>query len=169
MPMQKTAFSLILALLIQLTVFAPICRSEMPSGNRTDLPAIDLSTPQKTVFYFYESFRIGNDRMLTAVLAPGAILPEFNPLQRIERPNPSVLGAEIKKVRVMDKETLYPNSNFAVKPGDVEVYVVVKIDPHIETNKSGIAMLDEMPCFLVRKIDKEWKIVAVFPFWPTVP
>jgi hypothetical protein len=163
----------ILFLLFVLSTLLLVPRPGIVNGtspvNRNRSTTIDLSTPEQAVFYFYEAFRIGDDSMLEKVLAPDAILPEFNPVQKLDQPNPSVLGADINKIRVIDRKINYLDSGFVIKPGDVEIYVTVRFSPQMETKDSGSASLDNKPCFLTRKIDHQWKIVAVYPFWPEDP
>ena len=47
--------------------------------------------------------RLGDDGLLSQVLANGAMLSEFNPDQEITAPNPVILAAEIKEKIVVRK------------------------------------------------------------------
>jgi len=138
---------------------------------------LDLSTPKRTIFYFFEAFRTGKDELLNEVLAPGALIPEFNPLQKILGPAPYILGADIHRIQLVSARKEYAKRKefsdvpgFFVEPSDVEVYVTVKIDSDLlqkALEKSEYrAMLGGRMVFLLRKIDNKWKIISAIPFWP---
>ncbi len=122
----------------------------------------DLSTPEKAIDLFVKSFRVGNDSMLSAVLAPNATIPEFNPLQKIECPSPQITGFDIKKSHVViDNDQIVSDS----KPGDTEAHVILKIDKNLVKKKCRISLW-EKGVYVLRKSDNGWHIVAIIPFWP---
>jgi len=139
------------------------------SGNKEsqdkEIPApsgVDLSTPEKTIALFFKALIDGNDKLFHEVLGPDAMIPEFNPLQKIDEANPRIAGAEIIRSHVIKESKVYPDG-FTVKPSDIEVYVTMKYDPIFF--KDG-TMPDGHVAFLLRKIDNKWKIISMIPFWP---
>ena len=122
----------------------------------------DLSTPEKSIDLFVKSFRVGDDSMLSAVLAPHAAIPEFNPLQKIECPSPQITGFDINKSQVVtDKEHIVSDS----KPGDIEAHVIIKVDKNLLNKKCKISFWGK-GVYVLRKSAKGWQIVAIIPFWP---
>jgi len=123
---------------------------------------IDLTSPEKTIFYFFEAFKTGNDKLLDIVLTPDASIPEFNPLQKIFEPNPYIIGVDINKIRFVKETKVYPDG-FTITPSDIEVYVTIKYDKSFFKDQT---MPDGHVAFLLRKIDNKWKIISMIPFWP---
>lgn len=128
--------------------------------SETEILSIDLSTPEKTIYMYFEAFRTGNDDLLNKVLVPGARIPEFNVLQILTEPNPALIGVEVNKMREMGERIEHTDSDFYIEPTDIEAYVTFKFDPSIEEVTEGHNM------FLLRKFDSEWKIISQVPFWP---
>jgi hypothetical protein len=122
----------------------------------------DLSKPENTIDLFMKAFRIGDDSMLSEVLAPHADIPEFNPLQKIECPSPQIIGFDIKKSYVVvGKEQGVTDS----QPGDLEAHVILKIDKSL-VNKKCMLGLWEKGVYVLRYTANEWRIVSIIPFWP---
>ncbi len=121
---------------------------------------IDLSTPNKTISYFFEAFRTGNKKLLNKVLEidPNAAFPEIDPIE----PRPYIAGVEINEINIIKEGKTYPNG-FVIKPSDVEVYVTIKYDP-MYLKYQGVP--NGRVAFLLRKIDNKWKIISAIPFWP---
>jgi len=126
----------------------------------------DLSTPEQCVHLFYESFRTGSAELLSRVLIEGGAYAAFSPQYHIDKPSPVISGAEIARKTVIKKWGGYGEP---VDAGDVLIYVVTKKDPKLIVRKPGMAMPDEKFCFLLRKINDQWKLVKVYGGWPTFP
>ena len=124
----------------------------------------DTSTPEKTVYHFYEAFRTGNPDMLAGVLIEGGTYADFSPQYKIGTPNPVIAGAEIIRKAVVKR---WDGSGEPVEVGDVLAYVVTKKDPKFVVRKPGVAMPDEKFCFVLRKVNDQWKLVKVYSGWPT--
>jgi hypothetical protein len=179
MEMKEKIFVLLIIFLI-LALHACKFNSEVEESQAKETSTyseIDLSTPKRTIFYFFEAFRIGKDDLLNEVLAPGALIPEFNPWQKILGPAPYILGADIYKIQPVSERKEYAKRkefpdvpSFFIEPSDVEVYVNVRIDSDLlqkALEKSEYrAMLGGRMVFLLRKIDNKWKIISAIPFWP---
>jgi len=127
---------------------------------------VDLSTPEQCVHRFYEAFRTGSAELLSRVLIEGGSYAAFSPQYNIDKPSRVISGAEIAGKTVIKK---WGGFGEPVDAGDVLVYVVTKKDPQLIARKPGVAMPDEKFCFLVRKINNQWKLVKVYANWPTLP
>lgn len=133
---------------------------ELRSNAR--LENIDLTTPEKTMALFVKAFTIGDDNLLTEVLAPNASLPEFNPMQKINCPSPRIKGFDVRKFRVVLSKGQYAADS---QPGDIEMYVRLIIDENVAKNGCKMSLW-EKGTYLLRSTNNKWKIVAVAPFWP---
>lgn len=162
--MKKNIYFFLLGLFLCILCFI-IYENLESQEEKIDKTHLDISTPEKTVHYFYEAFRIGDDDLLSRVLVDGALLSEFNPEQIITVPNPMILDAKIKKKIVVKK--LHSGFDGSIQIGDILIYVLVEKDQKM-TNKEypGMALLDDKSCFLIRIIENKCLILAIYPGWP---
>ncbi len=150
-------------LVLLIFVFMALLPMEMACSNAaTSLneAANDLSTPEKAINMFFEAFRTGNDSLLDRVLAPGASIPEFNPMQKIVSPYPHIGEVVINRIDMVNERRRYAAPDSYTKPSDLEVRVTIKYDPQFMSVTEGREI------FLLRKIDSKWKIIAEVLFWP---
>lgn len=137
-----------------------------------DHSSIDLSTPEKTIFYFYEAFRTGDNKLLSKVLADNALLSEFSPIQTITKPYPGTLEYGIKKIRIIDKATAKNVDEFLagnVREGDVLVFVEleqkIKLDPQKGYKGSALPILEDRPWFLLIKENNKYLVSLQVSSW----
>jgi len=128
------------------------------------LDTINLSTPEKAVHCFFEAFRTGNSDLLSRVMIVGGSYAEFSPQYTIDEPNPVIAGTEISKKTVIKK---WGGSGEPLQAEDVLVYAATKKDPKRIIRKPGVAMPDEKFCFVLRKINGQWKLIKVYSGWPS--
>jgi hypothetical protein len=161
---RKKIFVVLISLLILAIPNTKTFAAEInQSRDVSRLRKTDLSDPLKTVDLYFEAFRIGDDKLLDLVLAPNAVIPEFNPLQKIMSPDQRIIGPEIVKINKVTVKKKYADPDFFTQIDDVEVYVKVKYKdfPHDAANTSN-----DHRVFLLRKFKDGWKIIAEIPFWP---
>ena len=135
-----------------------------PEDIKTNTGIPDLSSPEKAIAVFVQAFQTGNDGLLNTVATQNA-LPEFNPMQRVDCPTPSLIGFEIQRRRVTQDEGQYANAS---QRGDVELYVKLKWDEtrELEPNCKAENLLWSKGVYLLRNTDGDWRIMSCAPFWP---
>jgi len=134
-------------------------------GCRTTdkLSIYDLSTPDKTIEMYFQAFISGDDSLFDKVLGPNAVIPEFNPIQKITEPHPDIIRPEIVSKKEVGQRRKYADPDFFTEPSDVEVYVNVRYDEKYFKDK---ALPVDHRVFILRNIGSDWKIIAEAPFWP---
>lgn len=139
-----------------------IIQAQVTSSDR--LRTVDLSTPDQCVRAFYEAFRTGNFDLLAQVLIEGGSSADFSTQYQIDTPNPVIAGVEITRKTAIKK---WGGMGEPIQVDDVLVYVQTRKDPKLLVRKPGVALPDEKFCFLLRKINDQWKVVKVYSGWPT--
>jgi len=122
----------------------------------------DLSTPEKTIKLFFKAFRTGDNRLLDKVLAPYALISEFNPLQRIESPASYIKEPQIIWTKVLNERRKYSDPDFYTEPTDVEIYLSIESDPSQLKNKF---LPKHYRTYILRKFGEKWKIIYEYTPW----
>jgi hypothetical protein len=112
-------------------------------------PAVDLSTPERTIENYYRGYQTGNKGLVEAT--------------QIQGPAISDLGfGDTVSFKIVEKKMILYSNDHSVKPGDIEI--IVQAEWKREKNaKADEAMIST---FILGQYGKEWKIKGGYSVHP---